>query len=402
MDEDMEVKRILEALGNLGDSVEVGPPTDPGVIRDRIRRSRRARIVRRTLAVGVSLAALGAVLAGLVYYLSGERSASVATFRSVPAAPRREPQARQRPTGPLRVEPFDGVWAIIAESAKAEFPSPRRAVLTAGAMDLQVRPDAGSTVLVVETPAAEIRVVGTVLSLSVEETGTGVEVLHGHVDVAFRSGELVALGDRQRVRPGSLAVEPLPEDRAARLSLLFPSERLPPSVATAEPAPPPPRSEEVQPGPLRSPSRPPPREDRSPGGPPLDDVYRQAEAAMREGRNGSAAELLREILGRTPAGSAPEETALIDLALVCSRLGDLAGQREALETYLARHPRGALREDARHDLCRVLQRTGPPAALRLCLAEYLSEFPDGRTTEWAREMLAHEAAAAVTPTGDGG
>ena len=398
MDEDMEVKRILEALGNLGDSVEVGPPTDPGVIRDRIRRSRRARIVRRTLAVGVSLAAVGAVLAGLVYYLSGERSASVATLRSVPAAPRREPQARQRPTSPLRVEPFDGVSAVIPESAKVEFPSPRRAVLTAGTIAFQVRPDAGPGALVVETPAADVRVVGTVLSLSVEDAGTGVEVLHGRVDVAFRSGRVVTLGDRQMLRPGSVTVEPLPEDSAARLSLLFPSERPPPNAAAAEPPPFPLRPDDVQPGPSRSP----PREDRSPGGPPLDEVYRQAEAAMREGRNGGATELLREILGRTPAGSAREETALIDLALVCSQLGDLAGQREALEKYLAHHPRGALREDARHDLCRVLQRTAPPAALRSCLAEYLSEFPDGRTAEWARGMLAHEAAPAVAPTGDGG
>jgi hypothetical protein len=123
---------------------------------------------------------------------------------------------------------------------------------------------------------------------------------------------------------------------------------------------------------------------------------------MRNRDYAAAAPLLRKVLEGSVQGSSREEMALMDLADVCERLGDAAGQRAALEQYLGRHPSGALREDARDRLCRLLQRTGSAGSFDSCLEEYLAEFPEGRRAAWARGMLAHEAATAVTPTSDGG
>jgi hypothetical protein len=264
-------------------------------------------------------------------------------------------------------------------------------ILTSGTVALRLK-SATDAKLLIETPTAKVTVTGTILSVSVEPTGTGVDVLRGRVEV-IAGGNLVVLTERQRLRPRSAAAEPLPPGRVARLIALFPDEQPLPTFAvapsTAGTAALGSSALPVHPEVVRAPGGATPptgEESRQPGG-SVDELYEQAEAAMREGRPAEAAELLRSILGRVQAGSAREETALIDLAQVCGEVGDLAGRREALEKYLERHPTGALREDARADLCHVLQRTGPPAALTSCVEAYLAEFPNGRKAQWARQIL---------------
>jgi TolA-binding protein len=271
---------------------------------------------------------------------------------------------------------------------------------------LRLRPAAGGR-LTIETPSATVVVTGTVLSVSVETAGTGVEVLRGHVLLQL-GARTVELSARQRVPAGSAAIEPLPGDRVARLESLFPGETTPAMVASTAPS-------AGVPGPVPSASAPTP-EDEVPAVPSqevrpatapsgslsLDDAYRTAEAAMRDGRFAEAADLLRGILARVPAGSSREETALFDLAQVCERVGDVECRREALARYLDRHPSGAMREDARLGLCRVLQRTGPRDELRWCLERYLAEFPDARQADWARGLLGTAGAVpSVSPPDEG-
>jgi TolA-binding protein len=268
-------------------------------------------------------------------------------------------------------------------------------ILEAGTAALRLRRAAGGR-LTIETPSAMVVVTGTVLSVSVEPAGTGVEVLRGHVRLQV-GARTVELGERQRVSAGSVAVEPLPGDRVARLAALFPEEASPSTVATAAPVVVP--AEPVLPTALSivGDVRPSTPTEVRPATPPsaepsLDDIYRAAEVAMRDGRFAEAADLLRGILARVPVGSSREETALFDLAQVCERSGDLGCRREALALYLDRHPSGAMREDARLGLCRVLQRTGSRDELRSCLEQYLAEFPNARQADWAREILGAESA----------
>jgi hypothetical protein len=370
---------------------------------------------------GTAAATALASVAGLAIFLfvrNGEDGTAGPT-RTVASQLPAQPSAA-RPAVPLptlkRVEPFEGFVAFLEPTTRVEFPSTSRVILTSGTVTLRLKAPTGAK-LVIETPTAKVTVTGTILSVSVEPSGTGVDVLRGRVEVLAR-GKLVVLTDRQRLRPRSTAAESLPADRAARLAALFPDERPLPTVAVA------PSTAAtsahgsgalpVRPEVARVPDLPrsdsfAPREgavdcrlstvDAQPCG-SVDESYKQAESAMRDGRPAEAAELLRGILGRVQAGGAREETALIDLAQVCEQVGDLAGEREALERYLDRHPTGAFREDARADLCRVLQRTGPPAALISCLEEYLGEFPSGRKAQWARQIL--DASGPEPSRGDGG
>ena len=124
-----------------------------------------------------------------------------------------------------------------------------------------------------------------------------------------------------------------------------------------------------------------------------EETYALAEDALRARRYGEAREHLEVLLAAVTAGSTLEETALVDLARTCERLGDERCVHESLVRYLDRHPSGVLREQVRVDLCRLYERSGPASALAPCLRDYLAEFPDGRNAGWARELLGPEPAS---------
>ena len=403
MDDEPEgVEELLDAMRERARSANL-PPPDFVAVQASMRRIRRRRWIQR----GIVAVAVLATVSGLVALLLAQREPgggppSTPTLETQSPQPR-PPLAMPSPAPVLeRLEPFAGVVAFVTPATRADFPSPERMVLASGTAAIEIRSQGVPRKIVIETPGATIVVTGTVLSVSVESTGTCVEVLRGRVEVKLLDGPTVRLEQGQMLRPGRATPEALTRDRVGQLLALFPDE--PPSgpVAGPEPVPssPPPSPPSLAVPPVRESGRPPEAPPAAQGS--VDETYRQAEAAMRNRDYATAAALLRKVLEGSVPGSSREEMALIDLADVREQLGDAAGQREALEQYLGRHLAGALREDARDRLCRLLQRTGSLGSFESCLEEYLAEFPTGRRATWARGMLAHEAASAVTPTGDGG
>jgi hypothetical protein len=402
------VEEALLALRRRGEACPPGPPSDFPAVQERMRQIRRGRVVRRA-AVGGAALALAAGIAALVVTFggvdgSGARPPGLAPRPTSLAQVERQPAVQPALT---RLEPFTDLVVFADAATRISFPSTERVVLDAGTAALQLRAAAAARRLTVETPSARVVVTGTVLSVSVEPAGTGVEVLRGHVErIAGR--ETLELDERQFVRAGSVTVEALPAERVARLSALFPDDSSATTLAAAGPS----SSPSAMVPPLVLPA--PPVDDHAarptelpPATQPsadssLDEVYRSAEVAMREGRSAEAAELLRRVLARVPSGSSREETALIDLAQACEQLDDSSCGRDAFVRYLDRHPSGAMREDARLGLCRLLERSGPPTALRSCLEAYLAEFPDARKAAWAREVLGGLQERAASDPGNGG
>ena len=365
-----------------------------------VQRLRRRRWLWRG-AAALAAAGLAAVAGALL----------LPTDASPPAAgPATNRRAQERPQHPRtpelrRMQPFPDLVAFADQDAEVTFPSPKRVVLTAGTLALQYRATGG---LVVETPTARVAITGTVLSVAVDAGGTTVEVLRGRVEVT-RAGESIVVVEGQQLSPRTRLPEPLPQDRSETLAMLFPEERPCPAVAAGGPATPvaviaPKDESPVSPSSPASGVAQHADSDSAPAEPPApvrdpEEAYRLAEAALRERRYGEAREHLEAILATVAAGSSREETALVDLARTCQRLGDAECARAALVRYLDRHPNGALREQARIDLCRLLERSGPASGLAPCLREYLAEFPEGRNAAWARELL--DVPPEGPPTGDG-
>ncbi|MBI5487898.1 MAG: FecR domain-containing protein [Deltaproteobacteria bacterium] len=407
IEESRDVEELIEAMRERGRTSE---PLRLASFEEMMATVRRMRRRRRLLWGAATLAAAG-VATVVAALLLQEEPKLAAGGTSTPPTDRPAAAASHRSHGSelRRLEPFPDVVAFADEETQVAFSSAERVVLAAGTVVLQLRSTGSRPRLVIETPAAMVAIKGTVLAVSVEAGGTGVEVLRGRVEVA-RAGRTTVVGEGQRLRPGAAAPEPLPRDRSERLASLFPDERpCTPATATGPAAPLVVSRSETEPSEPSDHPAPPAGEpgvggdvvppDRAPAPPDLDETYRLAEEALRAKRYGEARDLLRELVARVPAGGSREETALIDLAQTCRLLGDTACARESLVRYLERHPSGALRQEARLDLCGVLEQSGPASELTSCLREYLAEFPEGRKAQWARDLLGGSPPG--RPEGDG-
>ncbi|MBI5490538.1 MAG: FecR domain-containing protein [Deltaproteobacteria bacterium] len=406
-DEFKDVDELIEAMQERGRTLE---PLRLASFEEMMATVRRMRRRRRIIQGAIALAAAGIAAAVVALMFGGEPSPAAGESATPIAGRAIETPSRGPDASELRrMEPFPDVVAFACAGTEVAFPSPERVVLTSGILALQFRGVGSGSGLVIETPAATVAITGTVLSVSVEAGGTGVDVLRGRVEVT-REGQTIVVGEGQQLRAGAAAPELLSKDRLERLAVLFPDERLFPPVTAMVPAAPTGVSaletgSAVRASPPQSPvAEHPVAADATPPGSDVavldvDEIYRLAEEALRARRYGEARELLTELLAKLPAGSGREETALIDLARTCGLLGDAACARESLVRYLDRHPSGALREEARIDLCRVLEQSGTTPELRSCLEDYLVEFPEGRKAPWARELLGDSPSP--SPEGDG-
>ena len=406
-DDFKDVEDMVEAMRERGRTAEPLQLASFEETMATVERLRRRRWMLRGFA---TLAAAGVAAVVGVMLLREDTSQPAGEQAAAFDPAQREAPQRREPLALRRMQPFPDLVAFADGETQVSFPSPARVVLASGTLTLQFRCVGDASRLAVETPTAVVAITGTVLSVGVRGDGTAVEVLRGRVEVT-RSGKTITVGEGQLLRPGAGAPEPLPRGRSERLASLFPEEQPgTPPVATPEPtAPPIVASTEIHPP--ESPTTPVSRvaapgddsdaepQEGSPTALDLDEIYRLAEEAMRARRHAEARVLLEELLGRVPAGSSLEETALVDLAQTCGRLGDKACARESLQRYLDHHPRGALREQARLDLCGLLEDTGTPSEWTSCLREYLSEFPEGRKARWAREAL--DGQPPGSPEGDG-
>ncbi|MBI5486156.1 MAG: FecR domain-containing protein [Deltaproteobacteria bacterium] len=406
-DEFKDVDELIEAMQERGRTL---PPLEMAGFEETMAMVARLRRRRRLLWGAVTLGAAGvaAVVGALVLQgptppPEGGGAAPAADLAVVPP-PAGAPGRELRPL----VQPLPDVVAFADEAARVTFPSSERVVLGAGMLALQVGPIHSPSRLIIETPAATVAITGTVLAVRVEPDGTGVEVLRGRVEVT-RGGRTTVVEAGQELRPGAPAPERLPEVRSATLSALFLQE--PPTAPAAVVAAAPsvdPAAQNGSPGPTGRPVVPlassadepentPPA--TSAEAPDMDQTYRMVDEAMRERRYGDARVLLETVLAFAPAGGGREETALVELADVCRRLGDVPCERRSLALYLERHPSGAFREEARVDLCRSFEQSGPVPELHSCLRLYLDEFPEGRKAKRARELL--DGPAPGRPEGDG-
>ena len=345
-----------------------------------------------------------------------------------------------------RASPCDAVVTEAAEGARAYVVDSHdrvcRVRLDAGELRLHVEPGAGVD-LVVATPTANVKVVGTVFSVGVEDGFTSVVVYRGTVEVSrdqetlrvtggHRVGlardreALVESASEEALRPlveleeetGTTAAaseaheavqapdtpeEPVAQEPSseAASSERARERRRTPSAATTEAEPP----EEPADGAVIADLRRLLRE-----GHPEEarqqalDRTEQTEHTRRRGElytviaesyemqlNWRAAYDWYDRVQRVSQGTATAANALIASAsLALERLGRPADAVRLFESYLRQYPRGALHEDAYVGRCRALMAAGQRSRAESCARAYLTTFPTGRHRDRAERLLGEQ------------
>ena len=306
--------------------------------------------------------------------------------------------------------------------------------LDEGELRLSVDPAAGID-LVVETPTANVRVVGTVFSVGVEDGFTSVVVYRGTVEVSREEETLRVTGGHQvGVERDRDAVV-----RAVEPSALEPLERLAGgssaavgagqegiSIASRERTGTGSRApgegeavEGTEPTEPEEPSQPSAREALEESAPLADlrallgqgsyaEAREQAqeraerpEYARRRGelftviaesykreRQWQRARHWYEEVIRVSPGTVTAANALVGAAdLALQHLGQHADALRLYEAYLEQFPRGALHEEALIGRCRALRAAGRLREARACARAYLATHPDGRQRAPALRLL---------------
>jgi tetratricopeptide (TPR) repeat protein len=216
----------------------------------------------------------------------------------------------------------------------------------------------------IEAGTTRVEVVGTVLSVESDDTGTTVQVDVGRVLV--RSPELpggvqsVAAGQSLRLE----AAERSLEDRSLEAPVAAPGE---PDPAAAPPA----RSPRVGRGPTKA-----------------AELWLAVDEARGDGRPARAAALLARLLRDYPADS---QVALAAFTLGVLQLDRLAQPSEAAASFRRALELGigaALREDAYLRWAEALDRAGAAARIEGVLAEYVARYPHGRHRSAIEHLLA--------------
>ena len=227
----------------------------------------------------------------------------------------------------------------------------QRVTLQVGRLTLTVpRLDTGHS-LVVQTPDAEVIVVGTRFAVEVSEragktdTTTRVEVFEGAVRV--RAG-----GSERLLKPGEVW-----------------SSGTDPARAAPRPAP-----RGVDPS---SPSSTPPEPSHADSA---------SERALRKVASGTPRERA-ESSTRAESASLAEQNRLMGLALAARQRGDDALAVRHLDELLARHSRSPLAESARVERLRALRRLGRNADAVREARRYLAEYGQGFARDEARDAV---------------
>lgn len=211
--------------------------------------------------------------------------------------------------------------------------------LDRGRIDVHVLPLPPGGSFVVVTPDASVTVHGTRFTVIVEKhdgvLGTQVLVSEGHVLVRDASGQtLLAPGTSWTSHPPALSA---PASSSA-------------SAVAAPPLKAPPRALRQPVGSAKAPTL------SDAGGPARtteqstlaeqNRLYQAAMNARRRGDNGRALQLLDQLLKRYP-GSPLEQDARVERFRALERLGQKDAAARAARRYLAEHPNGFAREEAR-------------------------------------------------------
>lgn len=367
-------------------------------------RARRRRIAARAAYGGAMLVLAGAAAAGWW-------AASTAAFGERPA----ERRAGVGAVPEYRLlRPAECVDVIAERAASLTSVSGSVARLVSGTVWVRVLPECLPEPFAVVTPDARVSVIGTRFAVSVAPwRGTFVAVTEGRVrvqghdtDLEVPAGTVWRSGSRVPTRmtggrSPSFDVF-LPPVRDERGSCPGASTHGGPEPAAADPGEPALAAGDPAPAPaaagIHAPaSRPPaatepgsvepaphvPAADADAPVAEAERMYREAEAALVDGRLEDAARILERV-SLVARGSALGGAALMDLAARRLRLGSPERAAAAYARYLDEQPSGPLRGEARISLCRIEAGAGRDAEARRCYAAYLAEYPDGAYAGEAR------------------
>jgi hypothetical protein len=213
--------------------------------------------------------------------------------------------------------------------------------LAVGRVDISVDKDSRLTRnVVVETPNAEVVVHGTVFAVGVasrnEHTVTEVSVTRGSVWVLQHGAQVAVLGPGQR---WSSDVEPAGESPAPMSAKVAAAAAIDDAAPHREPAAREPAAREPVPAP-RAPTR---AEAKASALAEQGRMFQEAIDARNRGDDARAADLFGRLLARYPS----YEEAEVQLFRAHKRLGRMTAAAAAARRYLAQHPQGFARDEAR-------------------------------------------------------
>ncbi len=228
--------------------------------------------------------------------------------------------------------------------------------LVEGWVVFEVSPLEPSATFDVGVRGARVRVVGTVFAVeTLGEEEVEVRVVEGRVEVSTGDNEPVIVNSEHTAELPRATVVELDDELTTRDRALARGDASPrPSIASP---------------------------------PDIDELFEQAEEARRAGRHTQAASLYRRIATMDRSG-ASGGTALISLGQIClGRLGRPGEARRAFETYLSRHERGPLSQEAYVGLMRAHRASGRADSARRVARQYLDVYSTGRYRHIAEEIL---------------
>jgi hypothetical protein len=356
-------EEVVRALGELGrTAVPVEEAGRAGYRRERVVRAmerqidvaRAARPQRKRLWMGFAVAALAVLGVGAVFALGGERPAPVAVVKA-PAGEVRSilgdvsVRVGSEPARPLTLgRVFEGGEVLrTASSSGVEIgietgrarlvadselevvrptPGERRLRLGKGGVDvdLPVKLARGQH-LVIETPDADVLVVGTAFTVDLRSEGgqrvTAVEVRRGTVWVQQNGRQAAVLHAGQHWRSGARAAEVREVPPELESEIAVRPRSAPRSAGSSL------RAKDS--GTLAEENR----------------LFESALSARNAGDNSAAAEQFRVLLSRYP-GSILAEQALAGQFRSLERAGRTSTAVVAARRYLAKYPQGFARADA--------------------------------------------------------
>lgn len=310
-------------------------------------RRRRQRLMGLSLVAAIAIAGVG-----WKYWPAGATSSATA----VPVA------ASVIPAGTSQLALADGSKAHLTPGAELEpLEQSARVVRISqrrGEVRYEVKPDA-TRLFSVRAHDVEVRVIGTIFSIAVEDDGVLVSVEHGRVSVQ-NGKRRVELASGETLRLSSEVVA------AATQEPLVP---LAPTGAPAVPSAKAVASAILPAAPATTPA----------------ELLSEADAARGRGDLALAERLLTALVGKHP--SAPQATsAAFSLGRIQSARGNFAAAAQTFQKLRQRAPSGPLAEDALAEAANAVALSGQGSAARELARQYLGQYPKGAHAERMRRL----------------